>query len=376
MYIVISAVLTILAISEALTHKSSKNLSLVVWGVLTFLLCFRYGQGTDYFNYLAQYEYVDVHGLFSENTLYHGEHGWYILMLLAKRLGMSFELFVGIISFVMMILIRRGIEKYSPYKVLSYLILFPTYYMTYCNAAIRQALVLALFIGFGIQFLVEKKEKKYIFLIVCSSLIHSSGLLLLAPLFVSFKFTKKNILYLIPFAVLTTFLFYRFSASFISQFSFSSYIKESYSVGGVLIRVIMCYVIFKLSKKHVKQNNESRDISVLLFDMYMLGFAIFMAFSFSGTFAQRLTMPFKALEVLLIPMLISQNAHATLQIRKRLMRIVLFLALLLNVELIKNIDSYIEQGEYRSDINALNYPYVSVFDESDIYKYRTRFISE
>lgn len=374
MYFAISILLTIFTLYELVTLKPSKIISHIIWLVLTFLLCFRYGQGTDYFNYLAQFESVDPDGSLFHNTLYHGEPGWYALLLLAKRSGMSFELFVGIISFVMMLLIRRGITKFSPYKAMSYLLLFPTYYMTYCNAAIRQALVLAIFFGFGLQYLVEGKRLKYFVLIIVISFIHSSALALLVPLLVHLSDNKKSYLVWLPLTIIiVVFYSYSISESFFSQYSFSLYLNNNYSIVGILLRIILACVVWILYNNRIVYRRNDDKIITVFFNLYMIGFIVFMVFSFTGTFAQRLTMPFKALEVLAIPMMISYNKR--LKNKSLTTGIVFCLCLIMNVELLKNIDSYINQGEYRSDVTVLNYPYVSVFDESAIYQYRGRLIN-
>ena len=46
---------------------------------------------------------------------------------------------------------------------------------------------------------------------------------------------------------------------------------------------------------------------------------------------------------------------------------VLAIALMMNVECIKNIDSYIEQQEYVG-VSITNYPYISVFDEERVWR--------
>lgn len=189
MYILIGLLLTVCAIIElGNTTAYRKNMYTLLFIVLTFILAFRYGQGSDYYAYYLQFDGVDASSSLLSNSLYHGELGWYIILVISKRLGMNFDFFIGILSIVMMGSIYRAIKRYSPYGITSLLLLYPTFYLTYFFSAIRQGLLMSIFLGFGLELLLEKRNVKYIFLIIALSFIHKSAIILLIlPLALYFK---------------------------------------------------------------------------------------------------------------------------------------------------------------------------------------------
>ena len=120
MFVLLGGILSIVAIAEI--NKEGNGSSLIfrlLFLIMTLMLCLRYGQGTDYYPYQLQYERINVSASLLVNSLYHGEIGWYIIMMIFKRLGCSFYLFIGIISALMMFGMYKAINRYSPLKCLS-----------------------------------------------------------------------------------------------------------------------------------------------------------------------------------------------------------------------------------------------------------------
>ena len=60
----------------------------------------------------------------------------------------------------------------------------------------------------------------------------------------------------------------------------------------------------------------------------------------------------------------------------RILASAVLVILMLNVETIKNIDSYITQGNYYSWVNPLNYPYSSIFNKDYVRRYLSHFDDE
>lgn len=122
-----------------------------------------------------------------------------------------------------------------------------------------------------------------------------------------------------------------------------------------------------------------------LYSIYFIGFFIFNALSFSSIISQRLTMPMKAVEILLIPLeisLILSQRTATLSSKlfnnKRvsfktvtvLCMVLIVICTVPNVEFVKNIASYLVQSSYFTEIGVYEYPYLNIFNRSQIFKYR------
>ncbi len=377
-YITVAFFLGLFSIIEFSRRKIGRSyLFNIAWIVLTFMLVFRFGQGTDYYAYYLMYQNVDGTGSFLVNTLAHGEIGWYMLNLAANKLGMSFFVFIGIVSFVEMVLIRRFIMHYSPYKAFSLLLFYPTFYLTACYSTIRQGLVFCIFMGICVNLIIKRKYVKYYLIILCLVFIHTSAIaLFLIPLCVNFKLNR---FYIIGCFVLGFCIFF-FANRYSVMESYSDYLSGSTRVAGILVRVILLYFIWRLHRLF-RETGYDDKMEPVLYRIYITGFILFILLIQSATLSQRLTMPFKAMEVALLPILIHANRNIISCVGKRVRStfapIAFYIAVMIvNVEFVKNIYSYIDQGNYHSWVTPMSYPYSSVFDQNEIRKYITNFDEE
>lgn len=391
MYILIGLLLTVCAIIE-LGNKTAyrKNLYTMLAIVLTALLAFRYGQGSDYYGYYLQFNRVDASASLLVNSLYHGELGWYIILVVSKRLGISFELFIGIVSLIMMSSINRAIKKYSPYGITSLLLLYPTFYLTYFFSAIRQGLVMSIFLGFGLELLLEKRNAKYYLLIIALCFIHKSAIvLLILPLCLHFEYIKWDKFCIIAVATGVFFSYSGILNRFATSLEIGAYFRVSISIMAILLRTALFYIIYNIhtENKTLRTHDDyEAKIEDVFYFIYMIGFAIYLTFAFSGTLSQRLTMPLKSIEILLLPLLF-HNLHSRIKetgTRFKFLKIgsikivalAIVIMLMINVETVKNINSYIQQGNYYSWVNPINYPYSSIFDKDNIRNFISHFDEE
>lgn len=383
MYLFVLFLLVISALFEVILNKRIKQWYTILVATLFLMLCFRFGQGTDYFAYSLQFKITNTSLSAKEiiQLVVHGEPGWRLLMWMAKKIGLSFELFLAAVSLVMMMGLRKVINIYSPYKSVSLLLSYSTYYMTYFNSALRQGLVLGLFFSYGIELLLEEKYKRYFALILLLTLFHGSAaiLLLLPILQVLEKRNLEKIVY-IPFLAIMA-MGYLDASSVLARYipSASRYFGKNIRPMAIILRVII-FLVSYLSHKRLEHTDD--EIERGLFQLYKYGFIIFITCSFSGNLSQRLTMPIKAIEIILLPVqyyllrneksgIFSTITGGVRFSRKSLMCLILAVSLLIPpIEYFKNINSYIIQGEYTSWINVINYPYISVFEKDSIRTYR------
>ena len=152
-----------------------------------------------------------------------------------------------------------------------------------------------------------------------------------------------------------------------------------------MVRLLLGYCVYRMHSV-IENNCKKNEVQYesFLYYMYMTGLIIYIVFSFAGTLSQRMTMPLKSIEVLLIPIQLSQisilrNNNIQINMLKIrfssvvIMIIPLIIVAVMNVELIKNINSYIVQGNYYEWVNPINYPYVSVFNKDIIFDYISQF---
>lgn len=188
-YLVNGLLLTIASIG--FSSKRIENIIYrILWMYLTFILCIRYGQGTDYFGYYMNYTKGDAHS----------EYLWKAVTEILFSCGFRFEVFVAIIGFVSMILIDICIRKYSSNKCLALLILYPTIYFVYLFSGIRMGLAIAIFMGVLIPLLDEKKYLFYYLLCAGLFFIHSATLIFwFIPFFVRLTRNKQILIVIMSF---------------------------------------------------------------------------------------------------------------------------------------------------------------------------------
>jgi len=345
---------------------------------MAFLLCFRYGQGTDYTNYYTQFcEEISASDSYFDQTLTHSEWGWYVLMLTTKKLGLPFECLVAFVSVIMVISLYNAL-KMSPYKMTSLLLFFPTYYMTYCFSALRQGLAVCIFLGFGLKLLLERKYWKYCLLTAGLGLIHSASFVLVVLPLV-FKFKEKQLNWLVFAALLGAVVLSRIPL--VQALSIlgtrAEYFEEAeFSIGAIMIRAIMFLIIWRLHHLRAPRDTSLFREECGLYQLYYAGFILFLFFSPFGIISQRLTVPMKALEIILIPLTLYRNRDLLLNKKKtRFSEMAMYLIviiMMMNVEGAKNVNAYIEQQGYHN-VSVTSYPYISIFDEERIRQHRYLF---
>lgn len=374
-FAIIVLFLSFLSFYELGKNRScNENLYLFVLLVMTLLLCFRFGQGTDYFNYYNPYELeVGAHNSYFHKSLSHTEWGWYAMLLTIRKLDIPFECFIAFVSVVMMFSLYR-VLKLSPYKMTSLLLFFPTYYLTYCFSALRQGLAVCLFLGFGLKLLLEGKVWRYCIFVILLGLIHSAALILLI-LPIVLRFSEKQLTFFAVLAFIGSFVLSRLplfkALAFIGERAM--YLEEAeFSMGAMMIRMFLFYIIWRLHHLGEAKDSVLFREECKLFKLYFSGVILFLLFSFFGIISQRLSMPMKTLEIVLIPVLFYRNRALLFNYKKtRFQEIAVYMVLIImmmNVECLKNVNSYIDQQGYHG-VSLMNYPYISVFDEERLLQY-------
>lgn len=385
-YIFLLLILVICSIYEVVNRLTNSKIYYFLLVLLTLVLCFRYMQGTDYPSYYRMYKLLSPNAGFWVNVLYHGEIGWQDTMILAKRIGLDFFEFIICLSIIEMFLIHRFISDFSPYRITSLLLLYPTYYLTYLSSALRQGLVLSIFLGISVPLLLKKKYCWYIVSVLLETSFHSASIvLLLLPVAIRFvDFDKSSMLFVFSM-VLSVILF---------VLALLGLLGGHYSIGvsvlGILIRVIFFYMIMELYKPIKNSAFDSIAVPLMiekediLYRMYLIGFLISIILMFSDLLSQRLTMPIKAIEISLFPLLLNMVSSSGeekakgvsyLLIRgnreKNSIPIFYFIVVaIVCVETIKNLNSYLIQGRYYDWVTIWSYPYSNIFDKSLINNFR------
>lgn len=333
-------------------------ISLVV--MMTLMAALRYGQGSDYFGYERIYG-VDK---WSHYWLTPIEPAYRALSFGMHKLGMPYEMLVALISVFEMFCFWRFIQKYSPYKVMSLLLMYPTLYLTYIFSAYRQAIAISICLGFLVPLLQEKKWIKFVAGTIIAACFHKTAVLFLVlPILVRFKYKQlcKLLIVTVVGGILLCFIDISVPLKLLLQDRAAFYMDKwgsiDISIMGITERTLMMLFILWGSWDVVKE--ESGDtVKLLLCKIYAVGYMASGFFVRYSLMSSRLGAYFKAVEIVLIPILLS---HMKPKVRKIVAAVLL---LYVFIFLCKNIASYIWQASSRYvDTNIWNYPYISIFSK-------------
>lgn len=340
------------------------NMYAVIVLILSIILAFRYGQGSDYFAYKRIYESCSTF----EEALYnpykvHGETGFRLLCYCFRG---KFERFVVFVSFFEMWMLCRGINRFSRNKWLSLCIFFPTGYMTYYFSALRQGITIAVFVGYLLGCIEDKKWDKYYISVLILCTIHSAAfILLIMPLIL--KFSQKNVLLLTALLGMSGILFYLpFVKTLLSSLPYlGGKLESSFDHGINILAMVervgyLCLMLMLLF--HINKNIVSKEIKDFV-KLYCFGVGIYFFFSFSAGISSRVMIYFKILEIFIMPCLLSFHGRWRQMVN-------IACVSLMTIMLVKNINSYLGQGSYYSDVSTLQYPYISIYNKEKIMKYR------
>lgn len=354
------------AIIEYIAKKSCLWVSLPTYLFLTAMLCLRFGQGQDYFSYASVYYSLpsDLSALFSSEI--HSEVGWKFLCVVARKISLPFPFFVALLSIYLMLVFGRFLFMYCKERpMFAMLLCFHTLYLSYFMTSLRQSVVVITFLGILLPWLTKHHYVKYCLVSFLLCFIHTVAIILLiAPLMIKFKSNPKH---LVSFVAICFALGIVLSAIdigvLLSRIISIPYLgKTKVSFLAIMERIITFAAVttgYVYSQKHKKL---CPTLS-LVFQIYAIGICLYGLTMWSALIASRVTFIFKMLEVILL-------CHCIPRSKKLGAMLLVYCTLLSSLMYVKNIDSYLEQGNYKN-ATFLTYPYVTIFNQEDILEYRT-----
>lgn len=340
----------------------------IMFIILGALLIFRYGQGSDYMNYKIIYnlapDHMDLQDAFYDNEITHSEIGWKLLNQLFVSWDIPYEYLVIFVSIFELWMLNRYIKNYcGNMRCLSLLLLYPMFYLTYMFSALRQGLVMCVFLGSMLPMLEKRKWFSYILLTLLCSTIHSAALVFLLFLFVDFI----KVFYLEALCFFTLILGVAVSSGNLHGF-FKEILPSPIAVylgeGGLswyalAERVITAGVVFYMMN-HIKDRS---SFCGKIYKIYLIGANIYFLCCWMPLVASRLFYMWKFVEVAILAAYILK--------KERLHQVVLaFFVMISFLMFFKNVNAYLLEGNYNKGINFWNYPYIHVFDKGKLEQYR------
>jgi hypothetical protein len=286
-----------------------------------------------------------------------------------KILHFTPESLTAILSFFSFLLVWLFIKKYSLKPITSLLFFYCTFYLIYPYSAIRQSICISIFVFYLIPLLQNRKYLKYYLLSILLFTIHYSSIILFViPIVNKIKNYNVSQVYIISgIAFIIGLLFYQFLFHFFSAIDviagkISSYTGEAkLDITSLILRIIMFVPILHTSK--IFERNSMRD---LFLKIYIFGFILYLLFMSSSLISSRINVYMRYFEMIL---LVDFLVYFFFKKWNRILSYS-FIITIMTVLYIKNINSFIDQGTYYSEVNFINYPYVSVFNKKKIIETR------
>lgn len=386
LYLIVFIMLLAFAIYEYRQKKTQKTLYWIAFSVLTAMLVFRYGQGTDYFGYYYNFLRTPTIWQLPEllSSSVHGEPGWLFISAVFRGFGIPFHVLVVLTSLLTMYCLHRFLSRHSAMMTVSLLLAYPTIYLTYAMSAIRQVLVMAVFLGFLLDWLYEKKYVRYIAVTLLCALFHSSALVFLA-LFAVKKITvntKFSLILMASCAVLGL-LSSRFLASLSDTIAY--YANDGLNVLSIGERMVSALIIICVFRQTLNSKETAVSSKLMyLLQVYLYGSFIYCFLAWSAVLASRFAVYFKTVELVLFTYALVSETTVTIpgsiagKLRLSAVKpfpigkvVACYLLGLVLLMYFKNIGSYIQQNQYIDTVNVFNYPYFSILNTDYLEEFMT-----
>jgi hypothetical protein len=297
--------------ANKLTKSKGVLTSLIITIGLIIITSIRWGTGTDFYSYLDLYKYVSQINSLDDFTSSHNhiEVGYKLLVYLSRAFnGEIFYFFINaVLSIGIMYLGLLRLYKIQSYNlVFSLFIFFMVYLINYPFNAMRQAITMAIFI-YSIKDMYELKTKKILLLSLFSFLIHSTGLLIFLS-YIWYRLLKKHAnIYTYICVVFLSVILYNlglisllFSMFFPSKVEFFTESWGAVSLSSLAYRYLVVLLMFSLYVQY-----KSIKVADLLIIIYLFGLIFYTGLSTSDMLAARFNMFFRVLEVIILPLYIS-----------------------------------------------------------------------
>ena len=304
--------------SQIKTNLLEQRILTIITAIIIVLFgAFRVDVGADWPAYKRLFVYLKVEE-FSDLFLYREEPLYILVNYLLKSIYDNFSFFIFVLFSVTFLLKFKIFNRFSPDVYLSTIIYFYTVFVIYDVNGLRQGIALTLTL-LSVIYIYKNKFLPFLLLVITASFFHKSAIIFIPFYFISkFNFSVKRYYYIILITLILAtpvreiFKMSSLYNSLMATEAFEHYSAyqnaENYQVDisvfsfAVFQRVFIIIVfLFYFNKVELFDKKLVR----ILRNGYVLGFVIFMLFSFSAEMAARLSFYYKSFEILMIPILVS-----------------------------------------------------------------------
>ena len=359
LYFVFFIILFVSSIAEIKTKGNNwKGYFLVLYLLFSFLLIFRYGQGTDYFGYESTYDRID-----ETNYAIYKDIGFSTLIYCSKINGVSYLAFNMLFSTIIAALYYIFIIKNSKNRIFALLVLYCVFYFPIISSAIRQSLAIGIFGAFMLpQLRKGTVNNKYYLFCFISCLFHIASIItLFFPLIKKIDIYKHPIIVIVFFGLFSVLNLDILNSLFEIYDRGSGYLDEEKGSNflALMARLMLLLPILLVKKGSLASQRLDFQACILYFVIYLSTWNI----------------PFISGRLLLyLRLYYIPGWEGALQNKNRLNNnnLILLIHIALAIMYFKEINTAIIQGGYVNS-NIVSYPFVSIFDINEINYYRTEF---
>lgn len=371
LYIVVWGILCLFTVKGAVARESRAARQLAFWFcflLLAAMLVLRFGQGTDYFSYLDYYYRMSDTGIHVPVPDVHGEIGYQFLTNVFRLLHLPFEAWVALLSVIQMACLLRFLRLYHIDCVLSLLLAVPTLYLTYFVSGLRQGVAMAVFLGILFPLLEKKNHLGFVAGTVLCMLFHGASVAFLAAL-VAQKIRKISSLQIFTVVAWAAGLFLAsppvqslIAAS--DSWAIRYYLQDADMNPAAAAERLLFLVLVTWLYEKLRRLGKTGPVFLLAYRCYLMAMALYGLLICNGTTASRMASMMRYVEIYLLAWALGQMTRFSRYL------LTLVLVALQTFMLCKNIQTAIDQGGYRSSVTIRNFPYVSVFNEEEIFAVR------
>lgn len=353
MYYFVFYLLLFCGLKEIYCHKSNKMFFILAYSMMSFMVMFRYGQLTDYFNYEYIYDDPDIAGI--SDPLY------FALTKFCKGIGIGYQLYVIMIGALSMFLAFHFFDYYCNKSCVALFFFYCYVFLMLPMNAIRQGVCLCALL-WGFRLLLEKKIKTFCAIALFGAFFHFSTLvLILLALLYDKKFYNSKLVVVILML---------FSIIAIITPDFSSYFpgflgdkftgeSEDIKIMQIIIRVLLILPVIYIKPEYGSSGYYAKAICII-------GYCVYCMLSFHSLFAARIEVYFRTFICLFSVYIYLSDKKGTYN-----KSILLYMMVIHSVLFYKNMNAAIEQGDYDTNkVSMMNFPYVSIFDQEELKQYK------
>ena len=365
--------LSVMSVISLYMNKRYEKKSLIVFFFLFLFSSFRYSLGSDYFSYAYIYEVMPYNILRAITAEIHSEVGFKFIIVLFKNLGITYPIFLSVVSLLVLFLFGKVIVKESKYPLVSIQIFYSTYYLIYLNSSIRQAIAMGIVFYSFHQFYLRNRHKEFIGSVFIATSIHVTALFILL-IYISMFFYKEIIiekkykiikLTLIVYSLTVIILNVTDIPYFIFITIFNIRRLETYFTSNIsllsLFSKLLFFIIISLIYFYNKKNNTETIKKYYI--VYVTGMLVYFL-SMSAPISSRILEYFTMFEVMLIPWVIFYK-----KINRQKMNVYGIITFLLLILLVKDLNSFTYQENYVKK-GMMNYRYFTIFNKEKIHEYK------